>query len=381
MFERITARRMALLLAAGALAVTAVACGDDDDSSSSAEPAATSAAAEVSSAVESVASEASSAEAEATSDAESVASEAESAASEDTSGGSAAAPTVTADLGSLSGKVAIDGSSTVEPITSAVAEEFSKQAGGVEVTVGTSGTGGGFEKFCNGETDISDASRPIEDDEKAACADKGVEFVELEIAKDALTVAVNADNDWATCLTTDQLKTIWNEGSEISKWNEVSPDFPDEDLVLYGPDTDSGTFDYFTASINGEEGVSRSDYTASADDNVLVQGVSGDKGGMGYFGFAYYEENQDTLKALEIDRGNGCVAPSAEAVLDGTYTPLSRPLYIYVAKPAAARPEVAAFVNFFLANGASLVEEVGYIPQPAEKYAEDAANFASFAGS
>ena len=256
MFERITARRIALLLAAAALAMTAAACGDDeDDASSSAE----SAAAEVSSAVDSAASQAESVASEASSDVESAMSEATSEAGEataDTSAGSAAAPTVTADLGSLSGKVAIDGSSTVEPITSAVAEEFSKQAGDVEVTVGTSGTGGGFEKFCNGETDISNASRPIEDDETTACADKGVEFIELEIAKDALTVAVNIDNDWATCLTTEQLKNIWDEGSTIAKWNEVNPDFPDEALMLYGPGTDSGTFDYFTAAINGEEGAS-----------------------------------------------------------------------------------------------------------------------------
>ena len=381
MFERITARRIALLLAAAALAMTAAACGDDeDDASSSAE----SAAAEVSSAVDSAASQAESVASEASSDVESAMSEATSEAGEATADTAAVggAPTVTADLGSLSGKVAIDGSSTVEPITSAVAEEFSKEAGDVEVTVGTSGTGGGFEKFCNGETDISNASRPIEDDETTACADKGIEFVELEIAKDALTVAVNIDNDWATCLTTEQLKTIWNEGSTVAQVERGQPRLPGRvDSTLYGPDTDSGTFDYFTAAINGEEGVSRSDYTASEDDNVLVQGVSGDKGGLGYFGFAYFEENQSTLKALEVDGGAGCVAPSPETVLDGTYTPLSRPLYIYVSKAAAARPEVAAFVNYYLENGAALVEEVRTSRSRAEKYAEDAATFASFAGS
>jgi phosphate transport system substrate-binding protein len=348
MFERTMARRVALILAAGALAVSAVACGDDEDDATAAD---TSSAAAATSAAAEATSE------EATSD---------------------AAPT---DLSALSGKVAIDGSSTVAPVSSAVAEEFSKEAGGVEVTVATSGTGGGFEKFCNGETDISDASRPIEEDEVAACEANGIEFLELEIAQDALTVAVNVENDWATCLTTEELKAIWNEGSTVARWNEVRPDFPDDELTLYGPGTDSGTFDYFTDAINGEEGVSRSDYTASEDDNVLVQGVSGDPGALGYFGFAYFEENQEALKAVEIDSGAGCVPPSAETVLDATYTPLSRPLFIYVSKQSAARPEVKAFVDYYLANAPTLVADVQYVPNDQAAYDEAKATFAEFAGA
>ena len=196
------------------------------------------------------------------------------------------------------------------------------------MTVGISGTGGGFEKFCNGETDFSNASRPIKDEEKTACESKGVEFLELLVAKDGITVVVNKDNDWATCLTVDQLKTMWGPDSKAGSWKDIDPSFPDESLKLYGPGTDSGTFDFFTAAINGEEDASRSDYSPSEDDNVTVQGVSGEKGGLGYFGLSYYEQNQDTLKALEVDGGAGCVAPSAERCWTGTYTPLSRPLFI-----------------------------------------------------
>ncbi|MCF8539073.1 MAG: PstS family phosphate ABC transporter substrate-binding protein, partial [Candidatus Nanopelagicales bacterium] len=223
-----------------------------------------------------------------------------------------------------SGSVRIDGSSTVYPLTAVAAEDFQVANPGVRVTVGSSGTGGGFEKFCRGETDANDASRPIKDDEVANCEANGIDFASLTMAIDALTVVVNKDNDWATCLTTDQLAQIWSPESTVTNWNQVDPAFPDEPVALFGPGTDSGTFDYFTEEINGESGASRTDYTPSEDDNVIVQGVSGSKGGLGYFGYTYFEENADSLKALSIDSGAGCVAPSVETARDGSYTPLAR---------------------------------------------------------
>ena len=277
------------------------------------------------------------------------------------------------DLGSLEGRVNIDGSSTVFPVTQAMAEEFSLVAPKVQVPVGVSGTGGGFEKFCAGETDISDASRPIGEEEAAACAAAGIEFIELPVAYDGLSVVVNPANDWVDCLTVEQLHTIWAPESEgqITNWNQVDPSFPDEPLVLYGPGTDSGTYDYFTSVINDEEGASRGDFTGSEDDNVLVQGVASETGALGFFGYAYYEENQDALKLVTIDDGdaeNGevCVAPSPETINEGTYQPLSRPLFIYVSTAAAERPEVAGFVDFFLNEGPAIVPEIGYVP-----FAED----------
>ena len=273
------------------------------------------------------------------------------------SGGS----TTSASGGDLSGRIEADGSSTVGPYTTAAAEQFQAQEPGVQVTVGVSGTGGGFERFCRGETDISDASRPIEDDEKTACADKGIEYVEFQIANDALTVVVNKDNDWVTCLTTDQLKKIWEPGTNVKNWNQIDPSFPDQKLSLFGPGTDSGTFDYFTDVINGEEGASRSDYAASEDDNTIVTGVSGEKGGLGYFGFSYFEENQDKLKAVEIDGGDGCVAPSAATAQDGTYKPLSRPLFVYVKKDAFSRPEVEAFIRFMIDNEKQIAESAQFV--------------------
>jgi phosphate transport system substrate-binding protein len=262
----------------------------------------------------------------------------------------------------LSGTVSGDGSSTVFPLTEAVAEEFQKENPDVQVTVGTSGTGGGFEKFCNDEIDIADASRPIKDSEKQACTGKGIEYVDLTVAKDGLAVVANPENDWAECLTTAELKKIWEPNSQVNNWKDVRSGFPNQPLKLFGPGTDSGTFDFFTAEINGKEDASRTDYTASEDDNVLVQGVEGDGGALGYFGYAYYKENKDKLKLLGIDSGSGCVKPSDETVRNGEYKPLSRPLFIYVKKSSLARPEVKAFVEFYLENINDLVGDVGYTP-------------------
>lgn len=274
---------------------------------------------------------------------------------------------------SVSGEIVVDGSSTVQPLTAAAGELFKQENADVNVSVGTAGTGGGFEVFCQGSTDISDASRPIEDEEAAACEKEGIDYTELLVATDALTVVVSAENDFVDCLTTDQLKTIWEPKAEgkITTWDQVDPSFPSDDIELYGPGTDSGTFDYFTDVINGEEGASRTDYNASEDDNVLVQGVQGSANALGYFGFTYYEENADTLKAVEVDSGGGCVAPSAEAAQDGTYTPLSRPLFIYVSNQAAAdKPQVKAFVDFYAENVTPIAEAAQYIPLNDEQVQE-----------
>jgi len=267
----------------------------------------------------------------------------------------------------LSGNVIIDGSSTVGPLTTAAAAAFREEQSGVNIEVGTSGTGGGFERFCAGETDISNASRGIDEEEEVpVCEEAGVDYTEFQVGVDALTVVVNSENDWATCLTTDQLKKVWEPAAEgkITNWNQIDPSFPDQALALAGPGTDSGTFDYFTDEINGEEGASRADYTPSEDDNVIVQAVAGDPGGLGYFGYTYYEQNQDTLKALEIDGGDGCVAPSVDTARDGSYAPLSRPLFIYVKNESLAKPEVYAFVEYFLTNSIQLAEDALFIPVP-----------------
>jgi phosphate transport system substrate-binding protein len=266
--------------------------------------------------------------------------------------------------------IKIDGSSTVYPITEAMAEEF-QGTQKVKVTVGESGTGGGFKKFCRGEIDIADASRPISTKEMDTCKEAGIQFIELPIAYDGLTVVVNSKNDWVKSLTVDELKKIWSPGSSIKTWKQINPAYPDKPLGLYGPGTASGTFEYFTEAINGKKGASRTDYTPSEDDNVLVQGVSGNNGGMAYFGYAYYEENKDKLRAIPISAKAGApaVAPSPETVKNGTYQPLSRPLFIYVNATAAAfRPEVKAFVNYYLENAPKLVQEVKYVPLPAEDY-------------
>jgi phosphate transport system substrate-binding protein len=266
--------------------------------------------------------------------------------------------------------IKIDGSSTVYPITEAMAEEFQK-AQKVKVTVGESGTGGGFKKFCRGETDISDASRPITQKEMDMCKEAGIQYIELPIAYDALTVVVNSKNDWVKSLSVEELNMIWKPGSSVKNWKQVNAAYPDKAMGLYGPGTASGTFDYFTEAVNGKSKSSRTDYTPSEDDNVLVQGVSGNVGGLAYFGYAYYEENKDKLRAIPISAKSGspAVMPSPEAVKDGTYQPLSRPLFIYVNATAAAfRPEVKAFVNFYLENAPKLVAEVKYVPLPSTDY-------------
>jgi phosphate transport system substrate-binding protein len=274
------------------------------------------------------------------------------------------------EVGGLFGMVTIDGSSTVFPISEAMAEEFQIANRRVRVTVGISGTGGGFKKFCSGETDISDASRPIKQSEIDLCRENGIEAIEIPVAWDGLTVVRNPANDWATCMTVDELKRVWQPGSSISRWNQVRPEWPDEEIKLYGPDTDSGTFDYFTKAIVGEEDASRDDYTASADDNVLVVGVGGDRGSLGYFGFAYYEESSDVLGAVAVDSGNGCVLPGRETIENGTYAPLSRPMFIYTKAQALAKPQVRAFLQFYLDNATTLVAEVGYVPLADQRYAE-----------
>ncbi|MGQ0743509.1 MAG: PstS family phosphate ABC transporter substrate-binding protein [Acidimicrobiales bacterium] len=273
--------------------------------------------------------------------------------------------------GGLSGSVRIDGSSTVAPLSEAAAELFQAENSGVRVTVGTSGTGGGFEKFCAGETDISDASRAIEEDEIAACEAEGVRYEELRVALDGLSVVVNPENDWAECLTVDQLSAIWEPDSKVNNWKQVDPAFPDVALDLFGAGTDSGTFDYFTAAINGEEGASRTDYNATEDDNVTVTGVSGTRGALGYLGLSFVEQNSDSLKGVRIDGGQGCVAPSVATVQDGTYSPLGRPLFIYVSAAALDRPEVAAFVNFYIENSTAVAEQALFVPLT-EAQAEEA---------
>src|SRR5829696_7812913 len=279
------------------------------------------------------------------------------------SGGSGSTPD------NLSGDIRVDGSSTVGPLTEAIAEEFNAENPNVKLTVGTSGTGGGFEKFCAGETDISDASRPIEEDETKACQAQGVNYQEIQVANDALTVVANPDNP-VECLTTEQLKSVWEAKSTLKNWSDIQglqPSF-DADLALYSPGTDSGTFDFFTDKINGEEGSQR---TADVndigeDDNATVTGVSGADGGMGYFGFSYYQENQDKVKAVQIDSGNGCVAPAAETAQDGSYY-LSRPLFVYPSASALDNETVDAFLQFYLDNINAVAELIGFIPMTAEQ--------------
>ncbi len=260
-------------------------------------------------------------------------------------------------------QIAVDGSSTVYPISLAMAEEFQIVNPDAQITVGFAGTGGGFERFCAGEIQISDASRVIESDEVAACEEAGIPFIELPIAADALTVVVNPENDWVECLTVEQLTQIWSADGGVTNWSDVDPEFPDEPIELYAPGVDSGTFDYFNEAIIGDDAEIRQDFSPSEDDNVLVQGVQGNANAMGFFGYAYYAENPDTLKAVEIDGGDGCVAPSAESVEDASYTPLSRPLFIYVSQSAVdSTPAVQDFVDFYLSpDNRELIEDTGYV--------------------
>ena len=268
----------------------------------------------------------------------------------------------------LGGTIEIDGSSTVFPITEAVAEEFNKVASNVRVNVGVSGSGGGFKRFTVGEIDISDASRSIKEVEATIAEENGIEYFEFLVGVDGLSVMVSPQNDFVECLTVEQLHEIWKPESIIQNWSDLDPAWPDRKVNLYGPGTDSGTFDYFTEEVNGESGLSRADYTASEDDNVLVQGINGDRNSLGYFGYAYYAENMDKLKLVAVDSGEGCMSPSVESIADGSYSPLSRPLFIYVSKESLARPEVREFVKFYMENGADLTAEVGYVPLSAQEY-------------
>ncbi len=284
---------------------------------------------------------------------------------------------------SLSGTIKIDGSSTVYPITEAVAEEFRVDYPKVKVTIGISGTGGGFKKFSRGETDISDASRPIKDKEKAACKENSIAYLSLTVAYDGMAVLINPGNDWVDHLTTAELKKMWEPEAQnkVMRWNQIRPEWPDRELHLFGPGIASGTFDYFTDVIVGESGKSRGDFTASEDDNVLVQGIATDKNALGFFGLAYYEENKDKLKLAGVDNGNGPVYPSIETVKSGTYAPLSRPIFIYVSSSAVKRAEVVSFVRFYLENADQLVSEVGYIPLPREEYSSQLEIFNKFAAN
>lgn len=285
-----------------------------------------------------------------------------------TTGGGTATP---ADEGQK--RVLIDGSSTVYPISQAVAEEFQESHPNVKIVVGTSGTGGGFKKFVAGETDINDASRPIKEKEETQCKENNIEFLEMKVAIDGISVVVHPENDWCSAITVSQLKKLWEPGSKVTKWNELDPAWPDHEIQLYGPDTDSGTFDYFTDVICGEEGASRTEYTPSSDDNILVRGVSGGKYALGYFGFAYYLENAKKLKAVAVSATDDiadAVAPTPETIEGGKYVPLSRPLFLYVNKARLARSELAEFLTYYLEAGQDLVSEVGYVRLGEETHAE-----------
>jgi phosphate transport system substrate-binding protein len=271
----------------------------------------------------------------------------------------------------ISGAIEADGSSTVGPVIEALAEEFAPIQSDVQITVNISGTGGGFTRFCNGETDLQNASREIRDTEIESCIANGVNYYVFEMAYDGISVVVNPENDFVSCLTVEQLGMLWAPDSTVSTWADLNPEWPAETISLYGPGPDSGTFDYFTGVVNGEEGVSRTDYTPSEDDNTLVAGVTGDANALGYFGFAYYEQNADSLKLVEIDNGNGCVAPSAETIGDLSYDAFSRPLFIYVNAESLMRPEMQEFIRFSIATAPSIVGEVGYVASPADIYLAD----------
>ena len=278
--------------------------------------------------------------------------------------------------GGGSGQIAVQGSSTVLPISQAAAEAFKQENSDVELTVGGGGTGDGFEAFCGGNAQIADASRPIKEDEEVpVCEKNGIEYTEIQIANDGIAVVTNIENDWATCLTVEQLNKIWGPDSKVDNWNQVDPSFPDQKMTLAGPGTDSGTFDFFTAEINGEEDASRTDYQATEDDNVIVQAVEGDMGGLGYFGLSYFEQNQEQINDVEVDGGDGCVAPTTETVQDGSYTPLSRPLFIYVKNDSLQKPEVKAFVQYLLDNEQTIAENALFVPLTDEQLQESQSTF------
>jgi len=282
--------------------------------------------------------------------------------------------------GNLSGTIRIDGSSTVGPLSEAAAELFREENPDVRITVGISGTGGGFEKFCAGETDIADASRAIEQDEIDACREKDIAYEEVTVANDGLAVVVNPDNDWAECLTTAELKNIWDRGSNVNNWNQVRDDFPDQGMKLFGAGTDSGTFDYFTEAINGEEGRTRKDYSPTEDDNVTVQGVSGDPGNIGYFGLSYAIANEGKVKTVQVDGGDGCVEPTTETVQNGTYQPLGRPLFIYPSAEALQKEVAREFVQFYVDNQEAIAEQAQFVPLTEEQQQEAADKVARLAG-
>lgn len=297
--------------------------------------------------------------------------------------GEAADAESTADGGAADqagGSIEIDGSSTVVPLTDAVAEDYADEQPEVTVNVGFSGTGGGFERFCNAETDISNASRPIKDEEVEVCGANGVEFTEMRVATDALTVVTSADTDWVDCLTIDELNHIWRADDPAQTWADVNPDWPDTAIDLYSPGADSGTYDYFVEEVLGDDAQPRQDANFQEDDNILVQGVSGTSGAIGYFGYSYYEENADSLKAIAIDGGDGCVEPSVETAMDGSYAPLARPLFIYVSNSALERPEVAGFVEYYLDNVQTIAEEVQFIPPTQEQVSEARSAYEAQAG-
>ena len=263
----------------------------------------------------------------------------------------------------LSGTITVDGSSTVGPYTTAAAEGFQQKNRGVQITVGISGTGGGFERFCRGETDLSNASRGIRNSEHLKCLENGVRWLAFTVANDGLSIVVNRENTWLDCITTAELKAIWNAGSKVTNWSQVRPGFPSVPLKLFGPGTDSGTFDFFTEVINGKAKASRSDYLATEDDNIIVSGVAGERGGLGYFGFSYYAENASKLKLVKVDGGNGkgCVAPSVAAVQKGQYRPLARPLFVYAKRSSFARPEVRSFIGYIFNNEKAIAKKAGFI--------------------
>ncbi|MBB6611495.1 PstS family phosphate ABC transporter substrate-binding protein [Pontibacter sp. Tf4] len=286
----------------------------------------------------------------------------------------------------LKGDISIDGSSTVYPITEAVAEEYRYVAPNVRTTIGVSGSGGGFKKFSRGEIDISNASRSIKENEAAAAHENGLDFIELSVAYDGLTIVVNPENTWAKDITVAELKKLWEPAAQnkITRWSQVRPEWPDRPIRLYGAGVESGTYDYFTEAIVGKSHASRGDYTASEDDNVLVQGVAGDINALGFFGYAYYEENKDKLKAIPVDdeddsNGAGPIFPTLQTIKDGTYAPLSRALFLYVNSEAVKKPQVVRFMDFYFENAAQLSQEVGFIPLPEEKYKEEYQKFRQFA--